>query len=214
MEKKIVAHWSRITWLLAIPAMAALHTFVVYSLLSIGESRPVTTQENSWLNAALYITWSNPDVLAAKASYLRDQAVLPENVAQIQTPLIQNNLHQSLNYWAEAQKLRPNWPYYALAALDVEVMLNKPAKDIQQRIDLILAMAPNERGLDKLLLELSFMRWDMLTKIQKEFMLARLAKVKGGTLKFIFGIAKREQKQQIICVNLPWRKVKRLCTQP
>ena len=64
-------------------------------------------------------------------------------------------------YWLTAIKYRPLWPYYQVSALDVEVLLDKPASVIQKRISTIIKLAPNERGLYRDMLQLALIAWDI-----------------------------------------------------
>jgi hypothetical protein len=191
--------------------LACLHSFIVYALLEIGKEKEVTHNDNHWIDAALVITWSNPDVFAAKARHLRIQALLPDNAEQPNIVSAEARLNESLIYWQQAQNLRVNWPYYALGALDVEVILDKPAQDIQQRISAIINMAPNEQGLYQNLLKLSFTRWNKLTDQQQSFMLKQLALSDRATLKVIYDVAKKSGTAQTICAKLPWNQIRFLC---
>ncbi len=196
-------------WLIAglvILALAAMHVFVVALLLAAGTAGKVQDRANPWLNTAQLISWNNPEVYAAQAAFYRKRALLNE-------PGIVKAAHlkTSLNYWQQAQSASPLWPYYQLGALDIEVLLSSPESKIQSRITSLLNLAPNERGLDKYLLQLAFITWPNLNESQQTYMLARLQKSNSGVLKFVFEKAKEAGNHQAICANLPWNKVRRLC---
>ncbi len=187
-------------------AIAAAHVFVVALLLEAGKASNVQDRDNLWLNTAQAISWNNPDVYAAQAAFYRERALLNEqqafNAAHLKT---------SLNYWQQAQAASPLWPYYQLGALDVEVMLNSSGSVIQSRIADLLKLAPNERGLDKNLLTLAFIAWPKLNENQQAYMLNRLEKSGFRVLNFVYKKAKEAGSHQAICINLPWKKVRRLC---
>ncbi len=187
-------------------AIAAAHVFVVALLLEAGKASDVQDRDNPWLNIAQAISWNNPDVYAAQATFYRERALLDE-FDSFHTEY----LNTSLNYWQQAQAASPLWPYYQLGALDIEVMLLSPADVIQRRITSLLELAPNERGLDKILLQLAFIAWPKLNKNQQAYMLKRLKKSRFGVLEFVFRKAKEAGNHLAICINLPWKKVRRLC---
>ena len=191
---------------LVILAIAAAHVFVVALLLEAGKASDVQDRDNLWLNTAQAISWNNPDVYAAQAAFYRERALLNEQQAFNTT-----HLTTSLNYWQQAQAASPLWPYYQLGALDIEVMLNSSASVIQSRIASLLELAPNERGLDKNLLTLAFIAWPKLNETQQAYMLKRLQNSRFGVLHFVFKKAKQAGNHQAICINLPWKKVRRLC---
>jgi len=191
---------------LIILAIAAAHVFVVALLLEAGKASDVQNRDNPWLNTAQAISWNNPDVYAAQATFYRERALLDEfDSFHIEY------LNTSLNYWQQAQAASPLWPYYQLGALDIEVMLRSPADVIQRRITSLLELAPNERGLDKILLQLAFIAWPKLNKNQQAYMLKRLKNSRFGVFEFVFRKAKEAGNHLAICINLPWKKVRRLC---
>ncbi len=187
-------------------AIAAAHVFVVALLLEAGKASDVQDRDNLWLNTAQAISWNNPDVYAAQAAFYRERALLNE-----QQSFNTAHLTTSLNYWQQAQAASPLWPYYQLGALDVEVMLNSPARAIQSRIASLLELAPNERGLDENLLTLAFIAWPKLNTVQQGHMLKRLQRSNLGVLNLVYKKAKEAGNHHVICIKLPWKKVRRLC---
>ncbi len=191
---------------LMVLVMAAVHVFTVAILLEVGKADEVQDRDNLWLNTAQAISWDNPDVYAAQAAFYRQRALLsvPKGVDT-------DHLKTSLDYWQQAQAASPLWPYYQLGALDIEVLLSSPASVIQRRISSLLDLAPNERGLDKYLLQLAFISWPKLNDDQQAYMLKRLQSSRFGVLNFVYKKAKAAGNHKAICVNLPWEKVRRLC---
>ncbi len=201
---------------LSLLAILSLHIFVVALLLEAGKAAEVKAESNIWLDSAELISWRNPDIYEAQAYYYRALALTGRelgsrlNLSDESPEKIK--LDRALSYWQLAQQASPLWPYYQASALDIELLLNRPAAVIQKRIAEILTLAPNERGLDKALLKLSFSGWKKLSDDQKTFMLERLQHRNRKLLKPIFKVAKAAGNHQAICINLPWRKVRKLCS--
>ena len=200
---------------LSLLAILSLHIFVVAVLIEAGKAAEVKAENNVWLDTAEIISWRNPDIYEAQASYYRTLALTGRKVGSRlnlsdESPE-KKHLERALSYWQLAQQASPLWPYYKTGALDIELLLNRPAKVIQYRISEILTLAPNERGLDKALLQLSFTGWQKLSDEQKAFMLERLQHRNQKLLKPIFKVAKAAGNHHAICINLPWKKVRKLC---
>ncbi len=200
---------------LCLLAIMSLHIFVVALLIEAGKAADVKAESNVWLDSAEFISWRNPDIYEAQAYYYRALALAGHKVGSRlslsdESPEI-IQLQTSLIYWQLAQQASPLWPYYKAGALDIELLLNSPAKVIQKSISEILNLAPNERGLDKALLKLSFTGWKKLSDAQKTFMLDRLQHRNRKLLKSTFKVAKAAGNHQAICINLPWKKVRKLC---
>ncbi|UTW49009.1 hypothetical protein [Bacterioplanoides sp. SCSIO 12839] len=186
-------------------ALVSCYVFVVASLRSLGDQRPVTADDNIWLIAADQLAINNPDVSASLAYYQRQQAFYYESEQR------QQLLRSSLNHWQKASALRPLWPYYQLGALDIEVILDQPAAQIQSRITWVISLTPNERGLDKSLLELAVFSWEKLTQGQKDWMLKRLKLLNHSELLFVLEAAEKVNKKALLCAYLPFTKIRRYC---
>lgn len=195
---------------LALAALALFHAALVSSLLALG-----------FTQAAETISINNPDIAEVQARHYRDVAVELadleddlgsgfEHEAEPKTMTSWQALMLSREYWLQAINIRPSWPYYYLGALDVEVLLRDKSA-VQQRIKQIIQLAPNERGLDKSFLILTFIVWDWVEPDDKEWLLTRLGKVKRSTLKQVFYYAKRADTHYDICARLVWKKVRGLC---
>jgi len=200
---------------LCLLAILSLHIFVVALLIEAGKAAEVKSKSNIWLDSAEFISWRNPDIYEAQAYYYRALALAGLKVGSALNLVSESSeklqLETALSYWQLAQQASPLWPYYKTGALDIELLLNRPAKVIQNRISEILTLAPNERGLDKTLLQLSFTGWQKLSDEQKTFMLERLQHRNQKLLKPIFKVAKAAGNHHAICINLPWKKVRKLC---
>jgi hypothetical protein len=194
--------------LLLILCLFATQVFLVSASLYFSKQQSVSIEQptNAWLDVAELISVSNPEVFHARANFLRQKALLPEFSDQRDS-----FLQQALVLWGRAAEIRPLWPYYWLSELNTMVLLDVDAVDFQAKVDQIIQLAPNERGLDKQLLEMAFYDWDKLTPKQQQWMLDRLAIVPRGTFQYIFSVAKKLNKQPMICTRLPFQKVKRIC---
>lgn len=198
--------------LLSALSILALQLVLVSASLGLAKtgfakSSDKLTADNSWLQIAKALSFSNPDVFALEARALRSSAVANWDSQDI----AQSYLQQSLLAWQQAISLRPQWPYYQLAAFDIEVFMNADAEIIQQRFQQVITLAPNERGMDKGLLELALFSWPKLQSTQKDWVIARLAIVPRHTLKILYRSAKTVEREQLLCTLLPWNKVKSFC---
>ena len=195
-----------LTVILFLASLALFHASLVSILLSLG-----------YLDTAEAISVNNPDIAEAQAKHYRSVAVelidseLEGNEQEIKPEQTSwQLLLKSREYWLQAINIRPSWPYYYLGALDVEVLLRDKSA-VQQRIKQIIQLAPNERGLDKSFLILTFIVWDWVEPDDKEWLLTRLGKVRYSTLKQVFYYAKQSGHHYDICARLVWKKVRSLC---
>lgn len=188
--------------------LAALQIVVVSASLYFASLQQASHEQpdNAWLGLAELLSYSNPDVFSAKAAFLRQKSTLPEFKGQ-QAEL----LNEALVNLARASAVRPLWPYYSLAELNILVLQDAGLEAVQGKVDHIIKLAPNERGLDKHLLELAFHSWVKLSAEQQQWMLQRLAIVPGATLNYVYSVAKSLNRGTVICTNLPYRKIKNLC---
>jgi hypothetical protein len=188
--------------------LAALQVVMVSASLSFASAKVVSLEQpdNYWLDFAEVLSISNPDVLSARAVFLRQKSLLI--AFKQQKPEL---LREALMNLAQASELRPLWPYYPLAELNLLVLLDADVVEVQQKVEQIMTLAPNERGLDKHFLELGFHSWVKLTAEQQKWMIARLSIVPRGTLNYVYSIAKRLNQASVICTRLPYKKIKNLC---
>lgn len=192
-------------YLLWLPLLALIHLGLVNGLVALGAAADITPRDNIWLNMADRINFYNPGVDVALARYMRAQALLHENPQRMML------LQKALVRWDRAQSMRPHWPYYQVAALDIEVMLDAPAEQRRARIDRILTLAPNERGLDKALLELMLFSWPALTAEQQLWALDRIATTQHQNRGFLFDVAGSLGLKPMLCSRLPWNIAKSHC---
>jgi hypothetical protein len=188
--------------------LAALQVVMVSASLYFASAKVVSLEQpdNYWLDFAEVLSISNPDVLSARAVFLRQKSLLI--AFKQQKPEL---LREALMNLAQASELRPLWPYYPLAELNLLVLLDADVVEVQQKVEQIMTLAPNERGLDKHFLELGFHSWVKLTAEQQKWMIARLSIVPRSTLNYVYSIAKRLNQASVICTRLPYKKIKNLC---
>jgi hypothetical protein len=188
--------------------LAALQVVMVSASLYFASAKVVSVEQpdNYWLDFAEALSISNPDVLSARAVFLRQKSLLI--AYKQQKPEL---LREALMNLAQASELRPLWPYYPLAELNLLVLLDADVVEVQQKVKQIMTLAPNERGLDKHFLELGFHSWVKLTAEQQKWMIARLSIVPRGTLNYVYSIAKSLNQASVICTRLPYKKIKNLC---
>jgi hypothetical protein len=188
--------------------LAALQVAVVSASLSFASAKVASIEQpdNYWLDFAEVLSISNPDVLSARAGFLRQKSLLV--AFKEQKP---NLLREALMNLAQASKIRPLWPYYPLAELNLLVLLDADLVEVQQKVEQIITLAPNERGLDKHFLELGFHSWVKLSADQQKWMIARLSIVPRGTLNYVYSVAKSLNQTPVICTRLPYKKIKKLC---
>ncbi|MCT7360088.1 hypothetical protein [Thalassolituus pacificus] len=191
--------------LLLLPALLALHFGLVSVLLALGSSAAVSTGNNVWLSAADAISRNNPEVHVAIARYERQRAIITADGFR------DIHLQESLARWQKAQQLRPLWPYYQLGAFDAEILLDAPAEVIQQRMNTLMTLAPNERGMDRSLLELALFGWQKLTPEQQVWSLERLDSTRYETRKAVLQTAARIGVKPVLCSRMSWKKVRTFC---
>ncbi len=195
MPRLSVNSWRLIALALFLPALALFHAALVSTLLALG-----------FLSVADALSFNDPDIAEAQAQ--KNRALAIELDASIEKTA---QLNLSLSFWQQAISARPLWPYYHLGALDVEVLLSDK-RAVQQRIQHVISLAPNERGLDQSLLILGFIAWDWLEVEERTWLLQRLKLSSRSILKQVFFYAKQGNNHQDICAHLAWNSVKKLCS--
>jgi hypothetical protein len=197
-----------LTFVLMLLFLAAVQVAMVSASLSFASARVASIEqpENYWLDFAEVLSISNPDVLSARAGFLRQKSQLVAFKEQKSVLL-----RQALMNLALASKIRPLWPYYPLAELNLLVLLDADLVDVQHKVEQIITLAPNERGLDKHFLELGFHSWVKLTAEQQEWMIARLSIVPRSTLNYVYSVVKSLNQAPVICTRLPFKKIRKLC---
>jgi hypothetical protein len=200
--------WLALVFFTGFLIIVSLQIVIVAICLHLSSLKTPSIQlpENPWLDLAESLSVSNPDIFSARSRFLRQKALLP-GFKQQKTAL----LNEALLNLSLAVKARPFWPYYPLSELNIYVLQNANSIKIQQKVTQIIELAPNERGLDKHFLELAMHSWARLTLDQQQWMLARLNIVPYRTLSYVYDVAKRLDKGYVVCTNLPFMKVKRLC---
>tara|TARA_B110000008_G_scaffold189849_1_gene188589 strand:- start:51 stop:746 length:696 start_codon:yes stop_codon:yes gene_type:complete len=217
-KPSISAEIGRFWWLFLFPAFLAAYFFVVFSFVSFGATRTPERPENFWLDTAVTIAPWSADALIERGEYLRAYAVTlefnaetdAENLITAQTR--SGILQDALAMFDQAIAARPFWPYYQLGALDVEYLLQSNNAVIQQRIDTILTLAPNERGLDRSLIEISLLAWHQLRPDQKRSIGQRLRTANHQTRREMINLIQSLlADNRAYCDELPWPIVGKMC---
>lgn len=212
----------RFWWLFLLPAFLAAYFFVVFAFVSFGATRTPERLENFWLDTAVNIAPWSADALVARGEYLRAYAVTLEfnagtdaeayaenlSIAQVRSNILQD----ALAIFNQAISARPFWPYYQLGALDVEYLLQSSSDVIQKRIDTIINEAPNERGLDRSLIEVSLLAWSQLRPDQKVWIGQRLRTTKHQTRREMVSLIEALMvNDPSYCSELPWPVIGKIC---
>ena len=198
---------SRYWWLILLPALFAAYLALVSLLTELGKASDTDSGTSPYFESALTLAPWHSDAAASYASYLRAYAVtLPLDAER------EALLERVLALYERAMEGRPLWPYYHLGAFDAEYLLNKPAAVIQERFDAVTALAPNERGLDRNLIELSLYSWNKLRDDQKVWVAQRLKTTQHRIRKDMLAlIGDLKSYNRDLCIQLPWNLVRRAC---
>ena len=167
----------------ALPVFYFIYLGTVSSLVAMGSVTPISLSDNKLLNYALTLNPSYSEGNATQALYLRNRALLPDNEDDVK------DLTRSYYYWQEAIKGRPLWPYYQLGALDTEYLLQAPDYVIQERLNWLMTITPNERGMDRQLLSISMLAWAKLTPDQQAWIVDRFNTANPKDQKYIHELA-------------------------
>ena len=198
---------ARYWWLLFIPALFAFYLVLVSLLVEVGKSSEPDAATNPYFETALALAPWHSTAAVSYGSYLRAYAV-SLSVGEERQAL----LEKVLALYEQGMEGRPLWPYYHLGAFDAEYLLNRPAEVIQSRFDRVTTLAPNERGLDRNLLELSLYSWSKLRSDQKKWVANRLQNTQGAIRRDILNtISELKAHNPLLCTQLPWNLVKRAC---
>ena len=197
----------RFWWLFLLPAFAGVYFFVVFALIELGKTHEPHAAKNSALELAQTLAPWSADAAIANSTYQRAYGITQTGDAYWQA------INLALVHAEQAIERRPFWPYYQLSAFDAEYLLNSDPQIIQARFDRIVEVAPNERGLDRNLLELSVLSWQKLRDDQKRWVGKRLLTAKHATRKATIAlIAQQLPVTNSFCYELPWSLVRRICT--
>lgn len=198
---------ARYWWLLFIPALFAFYLALVSLLVEVGKASESDSATNPYFEAALTLAPWHSTAAVSYGSHLRAYAVtLPLGAER------EALLERVLALYERAMEGRPLWPYYHLGAFDAEYLLNRSAESIQARFDRVTLLAPNERGLDRNLLELSLYSWNKLRSDQKQWVALRLQKTQGTIRRDMLDIIKEFKAYNLnLCTEMPWTLVKSAC---
>ena len=198
----LIRYW----WVFLVMALSLAYFFAVSVLVAVGKDQSPSTAENDFLETVSIIAPWHAEALIAYAEHKRSFAITVEGADRSAALL------DALVLTERAIERRPLWPYYHLGALDAEYLLHKPAAVIQVRLDTIARLAPNERGLDYNLIELSLLSWHDLRPDQQRWIAARIKSARFDTRKELSGfIEKMVDSDPTFCSTLPWTTVRKFC---
>ena len=200
---------SKYLWgLFLAPIICSLYFAVLFALIRSGELLEVSEGSNPFLELAEQISVMDvPELDEAIALYDKQRALL---VSDFDTR--KRYLKNSRKYWLQASNARPNWPYYQIEAWSAEINLGYPVEDLQSRFDLIIAIAPNERGIDKPLTETGLAIWFQLRKDQRQLIIDRmLSSGMPSSIDFILQKAEERGIKAFVCIRMPWAIAKKHC---
>ncbi len=188
--------------------LVCIYISVLFALVRVGEQLIVSENNNLFLEIADDISFYEvPDVNLALAHYNQLRASLV--VVSVENR--QEWLNESLEHWLKAHQSRPNWPYYLLGALGAQIMLDNSSDNIGRLFDQVVALAPNERGIDRSLLEMSMISWKQLNRNQQNWVINRLETVMPSTLRLTLTTAEKYHIKGIVCSRLTWPIAKKYC---
>jgi len=201
-----ITAFGRYWWVFLFMAFVLAYFFVVSFLVVAGKAQRVDGPVSGLFEAVVTIAPWHAEGLIAYAEYKRSYATSGE--ANNSNAVLQD----SLRLIEEAIQVRPLWPYYHLGALDAEYLLGRPDEVIQARLDTIINLAPNERGLDFNLIELSLLSWHNLRSDQQRWIAARIQTARRDTRKELSGFIEQMIKTDpAFCSTLPWQTVRKFC---
>lgn len=207
-KPSISAALGRYWWLFLLPAFIAGYFFIVFSLVSLGTKQTPDQANNALLDTAVALAPWSADANVARGEYLRGYAITLDADQRAQV------LEDALVMFEQAISARPLWPYYQLGALDVEYLLRRSDGVIQERIDTIIGKAPNERGLDRNLIEVSLLAWHQIRSDQKKWIGQRLRTTNRQTRReMVILIESLLPYNRVYCDELPWPVIGKICAE-
>ena len=171
--------------LLIIALLALLHSALVSSLVALNNRTALMLAER--------VTRSNPDVFEAQAVFNAPR-----------------NPSLAFDYWSLASDLRQEWPYYKIGMIESAIQANlKSHIELEDMLMSVIALAPNERGLDRPIAEAGLILWPINNVKLKEAWKARVARLRQP--KRFVEFAESADKKSVACAHLPWKRAKRYC---
>lgn len=179
-------------------------SFVFYSA-GASSSVPVLTGIER-LHIASWMLPVSADINSALSSRYIEKAALAKSLDSAY-----DSLNSAVMYLRKAVEQRPLWPYYRVSMLELNILLRRPADDIQNTFHSIMVLAPNERGLDQFLFRQVVAGWAQFTDEQRKWALLRMHSASGESLKVVIESADLVGMKIYFCAKLPWNSVSRYC---
>ena len=173
-------------WLPLGLALLGAYLSLSFLFVGIGRALPAESLDNPVLDTIIAVAPFNLKAREAKASWLREYAMTLEPRQRIEP------MKEVIALLEPATRWRPRWPYYHLALLDAEYLIDSPAEVLQARYDMLLNLAPNERGLDSYMIEVALRSWRKLRPNQKELIVSKLTRSKSYILNPLLEVIEEE----------------------
>ncbi len=195
------------SWLIVLGfSFIGVYLSLSFLFIGIGRALPANSLDNPVLDMIITVAPFNLKAREAKASWLREYAMTLEPEDRVEPMQGVISLLEPATQW------RPKWPYYHLALLDAEYLIDSPPEVVQARYDILLDLAPNERGLDSYMIEVALRSWPKLRSDQKVRIASNLARSKSYILNPLLGIIEEEVSvYPELCDELPTSIVEPYC---
>ncbi|MEC8525339.1 MAG: hypothetical protein VXZ24_13965 [Pseudomonadota bacterium] len=187
-------------------AFIGVYLSLSFLFVGIGRALPANSLDNPVLDVIITVAPFNLKAREAKASWLREYAMTLEPEDRVEP------MQRVISLLEPATQWRPKWPYYHLALLDAEYLIDSPPEVLQARYDILLDLAPNERGLDSYMIEVALRSWRKLRPDQKELIVLKLTRSKSYILDPLLWVIEEEiSVHPELCHDLPLQIVQPYC---
>ena len=191
--------FKKCSWLILLGfSFIGVYLSLSFLFVGIGRALPANSLDNPVLDMIITVAPFNLKAREAKASWLREYAMTLEPDDRVEPMQGVISLLEPATQW------RPKWPYYHLALLDAEYLIDSPPEVLQARYDILLDLAPNERGLDSYMIEVALRSWRKLRPDQKELIVSKLTRSKSYILNPLLEVIEEEVPvSPELCEELP-----------
>lgn len=199
--------FKKCSWLILLGfSFIGVYLSLSFLFVGIGRALPANSLDNPVLDLIITVAPFNLKAREAKASWLREYAMTLEPEDRVEPMQGVISLLEPATQW------RPKWPYYHLALLDAEYLIDSPPEVLQARYDILLDLAPNERGLDSYMIEVALRSWRKLRPDQKELIVSKLTRSKSYILDPLLWVIEEEiSVHPELCHDLPLQIVQPYC---
>ncbi|WP_369982439.1 hypothetical protein [Thalassolituus sp.] len=195
------------SWLLLLGcAFIGVYLSLSFLFVGIGRALPANSLDNPVLDTIVAVAPFNLKAREAKASWLREYAMTLDPEDRVEP------MQRVISLLEPATQWRPKWPYYHLALLDAEYLIDSSPEVLQARYDILLDLAPNERGVDSYMIEVALRSWSKIRPDQKELIVLKLTRSKSHILDPLLWVIEEEVSvHPELCHDLPQPIVQPYC---